>query len=166
MMPAKTTMAELPLSSAPAIDEEQNRRNADLVDSWQQELGDDDDEDPYIDWLSEGSAGDIDDDLAILAASDSKEETDAPAVELDPASSLGDKSAETARAWGLQDESQLADFVEGEVGLGDAEAAPSWLNAMVPGLDRQGDAEQERELEFAAPTAGSRQGVWLGQRDC
>ena len=146
--------AELPLFSAPAIDEEQNRRNADLVDSWQQELGDDDDEDPYIDWLSEGSAGDIDDDLAIITASDSKEETDAPAAELDPASSLGDNSAETARAWGLQDEAQLADFVEGEVGLGDAEAAPSWLNAMVPGLDRQGDAEPERELEFAVPTAG------------
>ena len=37
-----------------ADDADPNQINADLIDSWQQELGDDDDDDdPYVDWLSD-----------------------------------------------------------------------------------------------------------------
>ena len=54
---------------------------------------------------------------------------------------------------GLKDKEQLADFVEDEISLRDAEAAPSWLNAMVPGLDRESDVEPDNESEFARPIA-------------
>ena len=36
-----------------AEDDDPNQRNANLIDSWQSELGDDDDDDPYVDWLSD-----------------------------------------------------------------------------------------------------------------
>ena len=151
-------VGELPLFSAPAVDDEQNRRNADLVDSWQQELGSDDDEhddDPYIDWLSEGAADELDDDLGMLVAAAAEDPSEAAAaeVEIDPVAPGDGDPSETARAWGLKGEEQLADFVEDEVGLADAEVAPSWLNAMVPGIDRETDAEPENELEFARPIA-------------
>lgn len=160
-------VAGLPLFSAPAVDDEANR-NADLVDSWQQELvGDDDeddDEDPYIDWLSEAGSGGLDDDLGILTAQDADDPVEAPAAEfeIDPVAPGDGDPAETARAWGLKDEGQLADFVEDEVGLADAEVAPSWLNAMVPGIDRESDAEPENELEFARPVARpGKEFVWV-----
>ena len=54
---------------------------------------------------------------------------------------------ETARAWGLKDTEELADFVEDEVKLTAGEAPPDWLNAMVPGLDSDAD-------EDAAPDEG------------
>ena len=149
--------AELPLLDESVSDEEQNRLNADLIDSWQSELEDDEDDDPYVDWLSEDSAAGIDGELGILSVEDAA----AAAAPLDEPVELTDAktdeeasaAAETARAWGLQDQDQLADFVEDEVRLGDAEAAPSWLNAMVPGLDRERDAEPDKELEFARPVA-------------
>lgn len=146
--------AELPLFGAPAVDDEDSRRNLELIDSWQQELGVDDDEedDPYIDWLSEGAADDLDDLLAANAAEDPVEAS-AAELELDPVAPEDGDPSETARAWGLKDEQQLADFVEDEVGLAEAEVAPSWLNAMVPGIDRESDTEPENELEFARPLA-------------
>ena len=130
-----------PLSAA-----EQNRRNVALIEDWQSELGDDDD-DPYVDWLSEELAADIEprhDTAAAQAASGA-----AP-------------SDETARAWGLKDASELADFVAEEVRLGDAEATPGWLNAALPGMDRQGDAEPDQPEEFARPMARhGRDFAWL-----
>ena len=147
--------AELPLFAAPAVDDEDSRRNLELIDSWQQELGvdDDEDDDPYIDWLSEGAAEELDDELGLLSAQGSEDPIEAPAaaLALDPVAPDDGDPSETARAWGLKDEEQLADFVEDEVGLAEAEVAPSWLNAMVPGIDRESDAEPENELEFASP---------------
>lgn len=138
-------------------DAEQNRLNADLIDSWQSELEDDDDEDPYVDWLSEDTAAGIDEELGILSLDEAEAAAAPPAISeeaADPTLDVDESSAvETARAWGLQDQDQLADFVEDEVRLGDAEAPPSWLNAMTPGLDREGDAEPEKESEFARPIA-------------
>ena len=147
---------EQPLLLEEAIsDEEQNRLNADLIDSWQSELeDDDDDEDPYVDWLSEDTAAGIDEELGVL----SLEEAEAAAAPADaPGTAEVDldleeaAAAETARAWGLQDQDQLADFVEDELRPSDAGAAPGWLNATVPGLDRERDAEPDDELEFAGP---------------
>ncbi len=148
---------EAPMLRAPVSDEEQTLLNAELIDNWQMELDDDDNEDPYVDWLSEDSAAEVDKDLGIFAAQSAEgasDQADAPLDEVGAGLPLEEGSAaETARAWGLTDKEQLADFVEEEVRLGDAEAAPSWLNAMVPGLDREGDAEPDNELEFARPTA-------------
>jgi len=145
---------EKPLLDEIISDEERNRLNADLIDSWQSELEDDDDEDPYVDWLSEDTAASIDEELGILsleeaeaAAAPLDEPGAAPDVNLD----LEESAAEAARAWGLKDQDQLADFVEDELRPGDAEAAPSWLNATVPGLDRERDAEPDKESEFAGP---------------
>ena len=46
-----------------------NRRNADLIDSWQSELGvDDADDDPYVDWLSDDPNELNDDELGIFSA--------------------------------------------------------------------------------------------------
>ena len=149
--------ADLPLLDEPVSDEEQNRLNADLIDSWQSELEDDEDDDPYVDWLSEDSAAGIDGELGILSVEDAAAAAaplDEPVELADATSDVeGSAAAETARAWGLQDQDQLADFVEDEVRLGDAEAAPSWLNAMAPGLDRERDADPDNELEFARPVA-------------
>ncbi|MCY4070097.1 MAG: tetratricopeptide repeat protein [Chloroflexi bacterium] len=145
---------EGPLAVETISDEEQNRLNADLIDSWQTELEDDDDEDPYVDWLSEDTAAGIDEELGILSVEEAEaaaapldEPGAAPDVDLDPEES----AAEAARAWGLKDQDQLADFVEDELRPGDAEASPGWLNATVPGLDRERDAEPDKESEFAVP---------------
>lgn len=146
--------AELPLFGAPAVDDEDSRRNLALIDSWQQELGVDDDEedDPYIDWLSEGGTDELEDMLTAQAA-EAPVEAPAAEIEFNPVAPADDDPSETARAWGLKDEQQLADFVEDEVGLAEAEVSPSWLNAIAPGIDRESDAEPENELEFARPIA-------------
>ena len=148
---------DLPLFSAPAVDDEDSRRNLELIDSWGQELGidDDDDDDPYIDWLSDGAADELADAPGLLSVQAADDPVEAPAaeIELDPVAPADGDPSQTARAWGLKDEEQLADFVEDEVGLAEAEVAPSWLNAMVPGIDRESDAEPENELEFAQPIA-------------
>ncbi len=136
-------------------DEEQNRLNVDLIDSWQSELEDDDDDDPYVDWLSEDTAAAIDEELGIFSVEDTEAAAalpDAPGaatdINLDPEEAA---AAEAARAWGLDDQEQLADFVEDDLRPSAAEAAPSWLNATVPGLDRERDAEPDKESEFAGP---------------
>ena len=154
---AERSVAELPSASAPIVDEDENLRNAVLIDSWQQELGidDDDEDDPYIDWLSEDASDDISDEPVVLAVDETDPGPVAQGAEPDPAVLAEGDPAETARAWGLSDEDQLKDFVEEEVGLADAEVAPSWLNAMVPGIDRESDAEPGQELEFAQPVARS-----------
>lgn len=136
---------DAPLLGDMVSDEDQNRRNAELIDSWQSELEDDDeDDDPYVDWLSEDSAASIDDEMGAF----SLDAEAAAEVKLDLEASA---AAETARAWGLKDQDQLADFVEDELRPDDAAAAPRWLNATVPGLDREGDAEPDQEPEFAGP---------------
>ena len=146
---------EAPLLDEPISDEEQNRLNVDLIDSWQSELeDDDDDEDPYVDWLSEDTAAGIDEELGIFSVEDTDAVAlpDAPGTATEVNLDLEDTAAaEAARAWGLDDQEQLADFVEDELRPSAAEAAPSWLNATVPGLDREGDAEPDKESEFAGP---------------
>ncbi len=135
-------------------DEEQNRLNVDLIDSWQSELEDDDDDDPYVDWLSEDTAAAIDEELGIFSVEDTEAAAalpDAPGVAPDINLDPEESAAEAARAWGLQDQEQLADFVEDDLRPSAAEAAPSWLNATVPGLDRERDAEPDKESEFAGP---------------
>ena len=143
---------EAPLLDEPISDEEQNRLNVDLIDSWQSELeDDDDDEDPYVDWLSEDTAAGIDEELGVLSVDDT-DAVAAPGAATEVDLDLEDTAAaEAARAWGLDDQEQLADFVEDELRPSAAEAAPSWLNATVPGLDREGDAEPDKESEFAGP---------------
>ncbi len=126
--------------------EDPNQRNAELIDSWQSELGeDDDDDDPYVDWLSD-DPNELSDDLGIFAAS--ADDADDAAVAL-PQTDGG--SAEQARAWGLDDAEQLADFVE-EGGAG-SDGSPDWMNAVVPGLDRENDASSDDPNEYARPTA-------------
>lgn len=150
------SLAEQPLLEETVGAEEQSRLNADLIDSWQFELEDDDDDDPYVDWLSEDTAAGIDEELGIFSVADSAAAAlpaEEPEAAADAKPEMEDAATETARAWGLEDQDQLADFVEEEARLGDAEAPPSWLNAMVPGLDRERDAEPEDELEFATPIA-------------
>lgn len=103
----------------------------DLIDDWQSELDDRGDDD--IDWLSEDeAAGEYD---------DASQQLD------DPPSRFADK---TARAWGLADTEELADFVEDEVELTAGEAAPDWLNAMVPGLDSDTDEDAPPDEGLAA----------------
>ena len=128
---------ESPLS---ASGEDPNQRNAELIEGWGAELGDDDD-DPYVDWLLDDPNELNDDELGILSVPD---EAEAAA-----ASDRPDASAEKrARAWGLDDPDQLADFVE-EAGRFDS--APGWLNAVVPGLDRENDAATGDVNEYARP---------------
>ena len=120
----------------PLSADERQQRNMALIEGWGAELGDEDD-DPYVDWLSEELAADIDPGLEAAAASDAPA-ADAPADE-------------TARAWGLRDAGELADFVAEEASVRDAESSPDWLNAALPGMDRQGDAEPDNPEEFARP---------------
>ena len=121
----------------------------DLIDDWQSELDDSGDDDGDIDWLSEdeidsswleaaGEYGEPGSRLTAKADDGASQQSD------DPPSRFAD---ETARAWGLADTEELSDFVEDEVELTAGEAAPDWLNAMVPGLD--GDADED-----AAPDEG------------
>ena len=121
-----------------AAEDDPNLVNADLIDSWQSELGDDDeDDDPYVDWLKD-DPDELDDELSILSAGSEQESAD-------------EDAQERARAWGLDDADQLADFVEpaGDAGAG----APDWMNAVVPGLDRENDADTDDVNEYARPTA-------------
>ncbi len=115
-------------------EQDSNQRNAELIEGWGAELGDDDDDDPYVDWLRDDPNELNDEELGILSAS-------APAA---PDSS----AEERARAWGLDDPNQLADFVDG-AGAGDG--APDWLNAVVPGLDRESDAAANDADDYARP---------------
>lgn len=119
-----------------------NRVNADLIDSWQSELTDDEDDDPYVDWLKD-DPNDIDDGLGIFAAPAAEAESAADA----PVPAADDDADELARAWGLSDTDQLADFVEQDADSG----APDWLNAVVPGLDRENDSSTEDANEYARP---------------
>lgn len=98
------------------------RDDLDLIDDWQAEL--DDGEDDYDDWLSE-EEGDLQ-----ASQADAPEDA-APPTEAD----------ETARAWGLKDAEDLSDFVEEGVDLSEGEASADWLNAMVPGLDHEGETD-------------------------
>lgn len=123
-----------------AGDEDPNQRNAELIEGWGAELGDDDD-DPYVDWLRDDPNELNDDELGILSV---PEEAEAAA-----ASDRPDASAEErARAWGLDAPDQLADFVEEAGGF---DSAPGWLNAVVPGLDRENDAATGDVNKYARP---------------
>lgn len=111
-----------------------NQRNAELIEGWGAELGDDDDDDPYVDWLRDDPNELNDEELGILSASD--------------AAAPDSSAEERARAWGLDDPNQLADFVDN---AGASEGAPDWLNAVVPGLDRENDANISDADEYARP---------------
>ena len=111
--------------------ESDEQRDAALIDSWQAELADEaDDEDPYVDLLS-----------------------DEPAALEQSADSLPTAEAIDDESWGLEDPDQLADFVE----EADSDAAPDWLNVVAPGLDRADDTATDDPNEYAQPTAGSGQ---------
>ena len=72
----------------------------------------------------------------------------------------GSSAVERARAWGLDDADQLADFVE-EDGAA-AAGSPDWLNAMVPGLDRENDASTDDVDEYARPmSAPGKEFAWV-----
>ncbi|MCY3780652.1 MAG: tetratricopeptide repeat protein [Chloroflexi bacterium] len=137
---------EIAAIAAPAEDD-LNRENAALIDSWESELGDDEDDDPYVDWLKD-DPNELDDDLGIFAAP-------ADDVDIAAAASLPDTgdAEEQTRAWGLNSPDQLADFVE--QGADAAAGSPDWLNAVVPGLDRENDASTDDVNEYARPTAAA-----------
>ena len=119
-----------------------NQRNADLIDSWASELGEDDEDDPYVDWLS--------DDLLAESAPGSPD-----------AEAHGDEAAsERARAWGLDDPQQLADFVETQ---SRSDASGELLNVALPGLDREDDAQPDDPAEFASPAIRSGEFGWLSE---
>ena len=140
---------------AATVEDDPNQLNAELIDSWQSELGlddDDDDDDPYVDWLSDAPGAPADE-LSMLSAAP---ETD-PTVQPESGASL---AAEKARAWGLDDADQLADFVE--EGAAQSAASDDWINAVVPGLDRENDASTEDVNEYARPTSASgKEFAWL-----
>ncbi len=136
---------------AAPVEDDPNQLNAELIDSWQSELGldDDDDDDPYVDWLSDAPG----DELSLLSAAPEADPTVQPESGASPA-------AEKARAWGLDDAEQLADFVE--EGAAQSAASGDWLNAVVPGLDRENDASTEDVNEYARPTSASgKEFAWL-----
>ncbi len=137
--------ADDPVAAA-ADDDDPNRVNAELIDSWQSELSEDDD-DPYVDWLRD-DPNELDDDLSIFAAGADEAESAAAVAPGD----AGD-AEEKARAWGLDDPGQLSDFVEEGADAGTGSSA--WLNAVVPGLDRENDASTDDVNEYARPTAGA-----------
>lgn len=128
-------------ATAPEKADDPNQINADLIDSWSSELGEDDDDDPYVDWLS--------DDL--LAEAAPRPDADARDDEA---------AAERARAWGLDDPQQLADFVETQ---SNADASDELLNVALPGLDREDDAQADDPDEFASPSAGGDEFDWLSE---
>lgn len=115
-------------------EQDSNQRNAELIEGWGAELGDDDDDDPYVDWLRDDPNELNDEELGILSASD--------------AAAPHSSTEERARAWGLDDPNQLADFVDN---AGASEGAPDWLNAVVPGLDRENDSDTKDADEYARP---------------
>lgn len=120
-----------------------NRENAALIDDWQSELGDDEDDDLYVDWLKD-DPNELDEDLGIFALGADEAEGAAPALSPEE----GD-AEEQARAWGLSDPDQLSDFVE----QGAEASAPDWLNAVVPGLDRENETSTDDVNEYARPMA-------------
>ena len=126
-------------------EQDANQRNAELIEGWGAELDDDDDDDPYVDWLRDDPHALNDEELGILSA---------------PADAATDSSAEErARAWGLDDPDQLADFVDS---AGASEGAPDWLNAVVPGLDRENDAAANDADEYARPmSAPGKEFAWV-----
>ena len=129
--PGESWLASGDDDDAAAADD--NLRTAELIDSWDAELGDDnDDDDPYVDWLSED----------LLAA-------DAP--------ESSDEATERARAWGLDDPEELANFVEEQSGADTGDL----LNVALPGLDRGGDAQPDDPDEFASPVAQDDDFAWL-----
>ena len=127
-----------------AVDDEPT---LDLIDDWQSELDDgaDDTDDDYIDWLNE-------DDPPPSQPEPAEALQAAEAAAPEPAEES--TSSETARAWGLKDAEQLADFVDDEVELTEAEAAPDWLNAMAPGLDGGEDADDPAPAQSAPSSTG------------
>ncbi len=125
-------------TEAPAVDADPNQRNAELIEGWGAELGDDDDDDPYVDWLRD-DPNELDDEAFRALAAE---------ADVDAAPDQSGSAAERARAWGLDDADQLADFVEES---GGSEGAPDWLNAVVPGLDRENDAATDDVNEYARP---------------
>ena len=148
----------------------------DLIDDWQSELDDGGDDD-YIDWLGEddphpsqldlaedmGEYGEAASRLSVLA-DETIGRSDAPDPESDPPSGFteeGLSSDETARAWGLKDAEQLADFFEDEVELTEAEAAPDWLNAMVPGLDHDADEDTDSLVPEQSAESSGKEFDWL-----
>ena len=122
-----------------AGDDDPNQANAKLIEGWGAELGDDDD-DPYVDWLLDDPNELKDDELGTLSvpADEQAAAPDRPGASAD----------ERARAWGLDDPDQLADFVEEARSF---DSAPGWLNAVVPGLDRENDAATGDVNEYARP---------------
>lgn len=122
-----------PLADEIGYEGDSGSETLELIEDWEAELDEDDDD--YVDWLNE-------DDLDVFELEAAEEigdfAADAPHSEGDPPSPMADEGAssdETARAWGLTDAEQLADFVEEEIELSAVEASPDWLNAMAPGLD-------------------------------
>ena len=143
--PARSWLDDEDGDVAPPPEDDPNQRNAELIESWQSELGaDDDDDDPYVDWLRDEPDA-LGDELSALAAAGDEA---LPANEKDSTAAL-----ETARAWGLDDPDQLADFVGDSAATNDA--APDWINAVVPGLDRENDAAPDDANEFARPMAAT-----------
>lgn len=141
----ETSEEAQPLPDESDKEERQRQLDDDALDDWPSE------QDPYVDWLSEDSAAAIDKELGIFSLEEQGTAEPRQAREPDPDAPLdlqAASAAETARAWGLRDESQLADFVHD-----DASQTPSWLNAAVPGLDREQDAEPDKQSEFASPAA-------------
>lgn len=130
--------------------EDPNQLNAELIEGWGAELGDDDDDDPYVDWLRDDPNELGGEELASLSVSDDDE----------AAPDRADASAvERARAWGLDDVDQLADFVEDE---GSGKGAPDWLNAVAPGLDRENDSATDDVNEYARPmSAPGKEFAWV-----
>lgn len=132
-------------------EQDPNRLNAELIDGWGAEL-DDDGDDPYVDWLRDDPNELNDEELGILSAP-----TDEGAAAAGPDSS----TEERARAWGLDDADQLADFVEA---AGAGEASPDWLNAVVPGLDRENDAPTDDANEYARPMSSpGKEFAWVNE---
>ncbi len=139
------------LEDAPgATEDDPNRVNADLIDSWQSELGEDkedyEDDDPYVDWLRDDPNELADYDLDMFAEKADEDAGWAPLI----APETSD-AADQARAWGLDDPGQLADFVEQDAQA--AAGSPDWLNAVVPGLDRENDTSTDDVNEYARPMA-------------
>ncbi len=124
-----------------------NQLNANLIDSWASELGDDDD-DPYVDWLSED----------LLAESRAGSPAAQALPEVDAV--VDEDATERARAWGLEDPQQLADFVEAQ---SQTDASDELLNVALPGLDRKDDAQPENPAEFANPAERGDEFGWLSE---
>lgn len=133
-------------------DDDPNQLNADLIDSWGAELEDDtddDDDDPYVDWLSD-DPNELGDDLSALAAE----------VDAETALPGAGNASDMARALGVDDPDLLAELVE-NAGRAD-EGAPDWMNAVVPGLDRENDAASDDPDEYARPmSAPGKEFAWV-----